>query len=66
MLASQSKTVSFPQFPVEQSPLLPHPLGNPFIVEEQVVQLIYYYLFIIDKIDVNFTFIFQAGKYTQY
>jgi hypothetical protein len=65
-LASQSKTVSFPQFPDEQSPLLPHPLGIPFIVEEHVVQLINYSLFKTGRAGIKFTFIFQAGKYTQY
>jgi hypothetical protein len=42
MLASQSKTFSLSQLPSAQAPLLLHPLGIPFIVDEHELQLIGY------------------------
>jgi hypothetical protein len=40
MLASQSNTLSLSQLPEAHAPLLLHPSGMPFMVDEQEVQLI--------------------------
>jgi hypothetical protein len=40
MFDSQSKTVNLSQLPEAQAPLLLQPKGNPFIEDEQELQLI--------------------------
>jgi len=56
MFDNQSKTESFSHPPVAQFPLLLQPFGTVFISEEQLLQLIYFYVFILFvKLKINFT-----------
>ena len=67
MFESQSKTVNLSQLPDAQAPLFLQPRGNPFIVVDQDLQLIFYLYFELRNVkNLNESSNNLKGKYTQY